>query len=57
MARLASRWEVRPDVIHRRLGVVVVVLMATDAGRDRNVVVVVDMAIGASPRRHRMVAS
>jgi len=56
MARLAGRWEMRSNVIDRRLRLVVVVLVATDASRDRDVVVVVDVAIGAGPRWNRVAA-
>ena len=50
----AGRWEVRGNVIYRRGRGVVVVQVARYAGRVRNVVVVVDMAVGTSARRHRM---
>ena len=52
MALLAGRRESR--VGHRSGGVVVVGLVATDAGCNRDVVVVVDVTIGALARRHRM---
>ena len=42
------------DVIHRRLGGVVIGLMAGYASRAGQVVVVVDVAVGTRPRRHRM---
>ena len=49
MAQLACRRETR--VRHRRGGVVIVGLVAADARRVRDVVVVADMAIRAQPRR------
>ena len=49
MAVLARGRETR--VIHRRLGRVVVRLVARNAGRDRDVVVVVDVAVRAHARR------
>ena len=52
VALLAGCGEVCPDVINRRLRVVVVILMATDASGVCNVVVIVDVAIGALTRRH-----
>ena len=51
---LAGRREVRPNVIHRRLRVVVVVLVAAHARRVRNVVVAIDVAIRTLPGRNRM---
>jgi len=57
MAGLARRGEVRADVIDRSLGVVIVFLVTTDAGRVRDVVVVVDVAIGTGPRRNRVLSS
>jgi len=52
MATLARRREVRPYMVYGSLGVVIVLLVATDASRIGDVVVVVDVAIGASPRRN-----
>lgn len=52
VAALACRWEFRSDVVHRCDCVVVVVLMATHAGGARQVVVVIDVAVGAQPRRN-----
>ena len=52
VALLASCGEVCPDVVNRRLRVVVVILMATDASCVCDVVVIVDVAIGALTRRH-----
>jgi len=54
VALLAGRRE--SSVRHWRSCRVVVVLMATDAGGAGDVVVVVDVAIGASARRHHMCA-
>ena len=51
---LARRGKTR--VRHRRGGIVVVGLMTADAGRAGNAVVVVDVAVHALPRRHRMAA-
>jgi len=52
MAILARRRELRGDVVYRSLGVVVIVLVTADARCHGDVVVVVDVAIGAGPRRN-----
>ena len=52
MTLLAGRRKA--DVVHRSGGRVVIVLVTTDAGRARQVVVVVDVAIGAQSRRYGM---
>ena len=44
MAALAGRREARRNVVHRRLGAVVVRLMAGNAGGVRQMIVVIDMA-------------
>ena len=51
MALLAGRREIGGDVIHGRRRVVVVLLVTTHTGGDRDVVVVIDVAIRALPRR------
>ena len=50
----AGRREADRDVIHRRRRIVVVGLVARDARCLRQVVVVIDVAIGALPRRRRV---
>jgi len=52
VAGLASRRERCGDVVHRRGCVVVIRLVARDTSCRRQVVIVVDVAIGASARRH-----
>jgi len=52
MAVLASRRKA--SVRYRTLRVVVVVLVTADAGGGQRLVIVVDVAVGARPRRHRM---
>ena len=52
VALLTSRREARMG--NRRGGIVEVGLVATDARRNRNAVVVVDVTIGALARRHHM---
>ncbi len=54
VAAFAGRRESRGDVIHRRSRVVVIRLVTRYAGRARQVVIVVDVAIGAEARRHGM---
>src|SRR3974377_2572409 len=52
----AGRREVGGDVVHGRLGIVVVVLVTRDASRIGNGVVIVDVAIGAGARGQGMAA-
>ena len=54
VAGLARRRESRGNVVHRRGGGVVVVLVARHAGRAGEVVIVVDMTVGALPRWRSM---
>ena len=54
VAGLARRREPRRNVVHWRGRGVVVVLVARQAGRAGEVVIVVDMAVSALPRRRRM---
>ena len=54
VARFTSGREGCRNVVHRSCRVVVVGLVARDARRSRQVVVVIDVAIGASARRNRM---
>ena len=54
VAQFAGRRETGRDMVHRALGVVVVVQVTTDAGRGVQLVVVVDVAIRALPRRDRV---
>ena len=56
VAGLACSWESRRDMIYRRGRGVVVLLMARNASRRRDVVVIVGVAIAAQPRRHRMIS-
>jgi len=51
MALLTGRREIGGDVIHGRRRVVVVLLVTTHTGGDRDVVVVIDVAIRTLPRR------
>jgi len=57
MAGFAGSWKRGGDVVHRRKSVRVIVLMARYAGRARQVVVVVNVAIGALARRNGVVTS
>ena len=52
MAQLAGRGEADGNVVNRALRVVVIGQVAADASRSREVVVVVDVAVGAQARRH-----
>ncbi len=52
VALLAGGWKSR--MRHRRGGIVVIRLMATQTRRTRDVVVVIDVAIGTLPRRDRV---
>ena len=54
MAGLARCREPRRDVVHWRGRVVVVVLVTRHAGRAGQVVIIVDMTVGALPRRRRV---
>jgi len=54
MACGTGRRELRAHVINRSLGIVVVGLVTRDAIRIGDVVVVIDVAVGTLPWRHRM---
>jgi hypothetical protein len=54
MAGLTRSREMRSDVVHRRGCRVVVIHVASHAGGARQVVVVINVAIRALPRRHRV---
>ena len=54
VAVLARGRESRRQVRHRGGRIVVIGLVAGDAGRVRNRVIVADVAIGANARRHRV---
>lgn len=54
MTQLAGGREPNRDMVDRRRRIVVVRLVAADAGGAGNVVIAVDMAIGALTRRHGM---
>ena len=56
VASLTCRWETRGSVIHGRDRIRVVILMTRNACGARQVVVVIRMAIGTLPRRHRVCA-
>ena len=56
VANLACRREISRNVVHRRLRVVVIVLVAAHAGGNRDVVIVVDVTIRTLPWRHRVIA-
>lgn len=54
MASFTGRWESCRDVVHRSYCVVVIVLVARNAGGAGQVVIVVDVAVGTLSRRNRM---
>jgi hypothetical protein len=54
VAGLTRSREMRSDVVHRRGCRVVVIHVASHAGGARQVVVVINVAIRALPRRHRV---
>ena len=54
VTHLAGRWKSGLDMIYGRNGIVVILLMAGYAGRRRQVVVIVDVAIDALPRGNGM---
>src|ERR1035441_2849477 len=54
MAGGAGGGEMGPSVVHRRLRFVVVGLVTRNAGRVGDGVIVVDVAVGAGARRHRV---
>ena len=54
VAVFAGRGEIRRNVVHRRRRAVVVLLMASDAQRAGQVVIVVDMAVAANAGRHQV---
>lgn len=55
MTLLARLREVSSDVVRIR-GCLIILQVATDAGRAAEVVVVIDVAVGAQPRRHCVAA-
>jgi len=57
VAGITRGWEACRYVIHWCGRVVVIVQVARDASRHRDVVVVVDVAVGAQARRHHVIAS
>ena len=56
VAELAGRWEAYLNMVYRRSRVVVVIQVARDASRvgAGQAVVIVDMTVGAYPRRNRV---
>ena len=57
VADLACRREIGRDVVHGRLRVVVIVLVAAHTSGNRDVVIAVDMTIRTLPWRHRVITS